>query len=268
MYPSAETGGRNHEKVYFVVPAFNEEENMDFLLSNISRFMNFFGYDFHIIVVNDGSTDNTVTVVTRMQRQIPITLINHESNYGPGVAFKTGFKKALEMTRDVDMLVTIEADNTSDLCVLNKMLEQCKRGNDLVLASVYGEGKVVGAPFHRKALSRGANIMMQLIFRIKGVNTFTSFFRVYSASMMKRAAEIYRDNLIEEAGFISMLELLIKLHRLKFKITQTPMLLDSNIRIGRSKMGAAKNIKDTLRLIGKYLFKRNSIMPKPSPPGA
>jgi dolichol-phosphate mannosyltransferase len=250
---------QNKEKVFFIIPAFNEEENMDFLLNNIFTFMRFFRYEFHIIVVNDGSIDSTAGVVERLQNEIPITLLNHETNYGPGVAFKTGFHKALEMARDDDMLVTIEADNTSDLCVLNRMLEQCKRGSDLVLASVYGEGRIVGASLYRKLLSRCANTMMKIIFRIKGVNTFTSFFRVYKASMLKKAVDTYGDKLIEETGFISMLELLIKLHLLNFKITQTPMLLDSSIRIGDSKMKTVKNIKDTLRLIYRYFLNARDI---------
>ena len=256
---------KNKEKVYFVVPAYNEEENLDFLIANIDRFMHFLGYDFHIFLVNDGSTDNTVAVAQSYSNDgVPMMVLNHETNYGPGRAFKTGFEAVLNQAHDNDMVVTIEADNTSDLCVLNRMFEQCKRGNDLVLASVYGEGKVVGAPMHRKIFSRCANIMMQIIFRIKGVNTFTSFFRVYRASMLKEAMNLYGDKLVEEHGFICMLELLVKLHRLKYQIIQVPMLLDFHIRVGDTKMKSVKNIKDTLRFTLKYFINGGKILTRPS----
>ena len=255
----------NKEKVYFVIPAYNEEENLDFLITNIDKFMHFFGYDYHIFLVNDGSTDNTAIVAQNYKNDgIPLTLLNHKENYGPGRAFKTGFGAALNVASDSDIIVTIEADNTSDLCVLNRMLEQCKRGNDLVLASVYGEGAIVGAPLHRKIFSHCCNIILQIIFRIKGVNTFTSFFRVYRASMLKEAMDIYKDKLIEEGGFICMLELLVKLHKLGYQITQVPMLLDFRIRMGNSKMKSVRNIKDTLRFIWKYLTNHEEIVIEPS----
>jgi len=72
--------------------------------------------------------------------------------------------------------------------------------------------------------------------------------------------DIYKDKLIEEGGFICMLELLVKLHKLGYQITQVPMLLDFRIRLGSSKMKSIKNIKDTLRFIYKYLTRRGNII--------
>lgn len=251
---------QSESKAYFVIPAYNEAENIKFLFNNIQRFMLFFEQPYHVILINDGSTDDTVSEVEKFKDNMPITLRSFEKNIGPGKAFLTGFETALAMAQDDDMVVTIEADNTSDLCPLYKMFEQCRRGYDLVLASVYGEGKVVGAPLHRKILSRCANIMMQVVFRLSKVNTFTSFFRVYKVSMLRDAHGLYRDRLIEESGFICMLELLVKLHSLKYEITQVPMLLDSKIRAGKSKMKSFKNIKDTLRFTFKYFINNKAII--------
>ena len=57
-----------------------------------------------------------------------------------------------------------------------------------------------------------------------------------------------------------MLELLVKLHSLKYKIAQVPMLLDSKIRVGKSKMKSFNNIKDTLRFTLKYFINSNAIV--------
>jgi len=245
----------NYSQVIFIIPAYNEEENLQVLLPELSKFMRFFGYKFHIIVVNDGSNDNTGGVVKRLQTEIPLTLLNHETNYGPGAAFRTGFKKALAIADDCNLIVTMEADNTGDFYVLHKMLERCRKDSDLVLASVYGTGRVLGAPLHRRFFSHCANILLKIIFRVKGINTFTSFFRVYRATMLREAFKVYGNGLIEESGFVCMLELLIKLHALKkYKITQVPMLLDFKMRIGDSKMKTWLNIRDTLRVIYKYKF--------------
>lgn len=251
----------HQERVFFLIPAYNEEDNLDFLFTNIDRFMHFFGYTYHIVLVNDGSTDQTVQIVTAYQEKgLPLTLLHHDTNYGPGKAFSTGFETVLTLANDHDMIVTIEADNTSDLCVLNRMFEQCQRGYDLVLASVYGEGRIVGAPVHRQIFSYVCNLLLQLLLRIRGVNTFTSFFRVYRASMLKRTLRLYGDKFIEERGFICMIELLVKFHHSGYKITQTPMLLDSRIRVGKSKMRSFKNIQETLKFLWKYFFQRESIL--------
>lgn len=245
---------------FIVVPAYNEAENIEFLLNNIRRFLLFFEQPYRVILVDDGSTDATVAEARKHADKMPLEIISHDGNRGPGAAFGTGFRRVLELADDGDMAVTIEADNTSDLCPLNKMFEQCRRGNDLVLASVYGEGHVVGAPLIRKILSLGANTLMQIVFRIRGVNTFTSFFRVYKVSMLRRARERYGERLIEEPGFICMLELLVKFHDMGFRITQVPMLLDSNIRIGDSKMKAYTNMKKTLRFMARYFFNRGKVL--------
>jgi dolichol-phosphate mannosyltransferase len=210
MRTSLVGGKEAHSPVaYFVVPAYNEAANIDFLLKNIRRFLRFFEQPFHVILVDDGSTDATVSEALKHGEKMPLEVISHDRNHGPGAAFSTGFRRVLELARDYDMMVTIEADNTSDLCPLYKMLEHCWRGSDLVLASVYGDGRVVGAPLFRRILSRGANVLMQIVFRIPGVNTFTSFFRVYKVSMLRKAYKRYGEHLIEEWGFICMLELLV-----------------------------------------------------------
>jgi dolichol-phosphate mannosyltransferase len=208
-------------------------------------------------MVNDGSTDRTVDIIQEMQKYLPLTLINHQENHGPGHAFKSGFHVALDMADDDDIIVTIEADNTSDLLVLNKMLEKCRRGNDLVLASVYGEGKVIGAPLDRKIFSWCANSLIKAVFRIKGINTFTSFFRVYKANFLKELSIIYKDRFIEEKGFTCMLELLIKSYRCGYKICEVPMILDSNIRIGDSKMKNVNTIISYFKIIYRYGISRN-----------
>ena len=250
----------DRSKVIFVIPAYNEEENLQVLLPDLCRFMQFFGYEFRIIVVNDGSDDGTADVVRSLQDTMPITLLNHEVNLGPGMAFRTGLKEALSIAGDDDMIVTMEADNTGDFYVLHKMLRRCEEGTDLVLASVYGEGRVLGAPLYRRFFSHCANSLLKFIFRVKGVNTFTSFFRVHRSTMLKEAAKVYGDNLIEEPGFVCMLELLIKLHALgRYRITQVPMLLDYKMRIGNSKMRTWRNIKDTLRIIHKYKLNHRKI---------
>jgi dolichol-phosphate mannosyltransferase len=75
---------------------------------------------------------------------------------------------------------------------------------------------------------------------------------VYKARFLKDILRIYKDRFIEEKGFTCMLELLIKSHRFGYKICEVPMILDSKIRIGESKMKNVKTIISYFKIIYKY----------------
>jgi len=250
--------------IRFVIPAYNEADNLPHLLASIRKFLAFFGEQGEVWVVDDGSTDATGEVVRHIARTpltpcpvsrsapcrtvMPIHLVQHTVNRGPGAAFRSGFAAALDGAPDHGFLITIEADNTSDLTILSRMLEQARRGNDVVLASVYGEGRVVGAPLERKMLSWGANVLVRTIFGFRGLHTFSSFFRLYRVSVLRQAFELYGDRFIEEPGFVCMVETLVKLKRMGARMSEVPMLLDANIRIGDSKMKIFRTVNSYLRL--------------------
>jgi dolichol-phosphate mannosyltransferase len=240
-------------EVFFLIPAYNEAENLRYLLPNIRRFMLAFHYKYRVVVVDDGSSDGTAEVVREHHdlHGIPARAIVHAQNKGPGGAFLTGFQAILEEARDEDLVVTIEADNTSDLCVLHRMIERSDRGFDLVLASVYGGGRIIGAPTSRLVLSACANAVMKFTFQIKGLSTFSSFFRVHKVSMLRAAFARWGDDFVSERGFVCAVEMFLKLHAMGFRIGEVPMLLDSNIRIGDSKMKVLRNVRDYARVISR-----------------
>jgi len=250
------------DNIYFVIPAYNEVENLPYLLKSLSRMGRFFDLTPVIVVVDDASTDGTISVVEFYQRDMDISVIRHNQNLGPGAAFKTGFSHLLSHLTDNDIVVTIEADNTSDLCIIGKMVELVNRDYDVVLANVYGPGRIIGASFIRRFISFWSNLLMKLVFRINGVDTYTSFFRAYSGASLRRLFAVYGQDAITEKGFTCMLEILVKFNLLGMRFGQVPMLLDSKIRIGESKMKVVKNIKATLALMSRYLFLRQY---RPSP---
>lgn len=240
--------------IIFIIPAFNEAANLPHLLTSLCRVERFLDIPIRIILVDDGSTDNTEEVIRCFQEKMIIYTIKHPLNFGPGTAFRNGLIYALEIAMKDDIIVTIEADNTSDLCILGRMIERLDRGSDIVLASVYGQGRIVGTNFFRRFLSFWANSLMKITLRIPGIHTFTSFFRVYRFNALQQLKEFYGDHMIEESGFTCMLEMLIKSKLLELKITEVPMLLDGNIRLGGSKMKIIRNTQSTLAILHKYLF--------------
>lgn len=242
------------KKAIFIIPAYNEEENIEHVFSNIDSKMRELGIGFHIILVNDGSTDSTKANALKFQDKLSMEIIDHEVNKGVGTVFRSGFKRALEIARGTDIIVTKEADNTSNLDILPDMLNKIESGDDLVLASCYASGgRIIGTTVDRLFLSSIANSILRVIFSIKGVNTYSSFYRVYRAQMLKRASFAYKDRLIEDDGFTCMVELLIKLNRLPIRITEVPMILRCNFRKGSSKMKKMKTIISYFGLIRKEI---------------
>lgn len=238
--------------VIFVVPAFNEAANIPELLRMTHEKMCGHGLKYRIILVNDGSTDRTVDVVLGLQEKFPVDLVNCWPNQGVGAAFRLGLSRALQCGNGNDIIVTKEADNTSDLDILCEMLRKISSGYDVALASCYApEGKVLGTTLDRRVLSYVANFLIKSFFPIKGIHTYSSFYRAYRAEVLKRAFFAYEGRLISEAGFTCMVEMLINLHRLPIRIAEVPMVLRGNVRKGMSKMNRTRTIFGYLLLIGK-----------------
>lgn len=237
----------------FIVPAYNEEQNLPRLVASIETAARDAGLPYRVIVVNDGSTDGTVALVERSARTMPLVLVSQPRNMGVGAAFDRGFRYALESLEKDDLLATMEADNTSDLGILPKLIQLVQvEGCDIALASCYAHGGgVVGAGYIRRILSAVGNGLLRLAFPLS-VRTWSSFYRVYRGEAIKACYEAYGSRLIEEGGFVCMVEMLLKMQALGLKIAEVPMVLRPQNRLGSSKMKVIRNIIDYFRIMYRY----------------
>ena len=242
--------------IYFVVPAYNEEKNIGTLIEETHAFALSNHLEYKLIVVDDGSADETARIVLEKAHSYPCLLVSYKPNRGVGEAFRQGLNKALSLAKDKDVIVTKEADHTSDLGILQKLLEQVRSGSDVALASCYAKGGgVTGTTLSRIILSRCANLLIYAAFNIRGIHTYSSFYRVYRPAALRKVLSRYGD-FYEETGFGCVVELLVRLARLKMKITEVPMLLQTGLRVGKSKMKVGKTIQGYLRIIVRNAFRR------------
>jgi glycosyltransferase involved in cell wall biosynthesis len=103
--------------VTVIVPAFNEQESIGLVLTSLNQALETSGLLYEIIVVDDGSTDNTAQVVS----QFPVRLIRHSANKGYGAALKTGVRAATH-----DIIITMDSDgqhNPADIPRFVKLME-------------------------------------------------------------------------------------------------------------------------------------------------
>jgi dolichol-phosphate mannosyltransferase len=221
--------------IYLLIPLYNEAENVERLSSEIRK-LSFSSDDFFIVFSDDGSKDSTVELLQKFFHGLNFFIIQEPTNSGPGSAFNKGFNYVLKRsTSDDDVVITLEADCTSDFNLINKMFVVSSLGFDLVLASVYAQGGgFEGTAFFRKIISSVANLFFRYFFELR-VLTLSSFFRLYKVSILKKIKQ-KNGKVITENGFICMLEILLKAVRCEAKMVELPMTLYSKNRKGKSKM--------------------------------
>jgi dolichol-phosphate mannosyltransferase len=230
--------------IYFIIPAYNEAENLPELLASLRDWSESRSERCHVIVVDDGSRDATAKIAGSF-RALPVTVVRHEVNRGVHEVFRSGLEawSQLPCGRD-DLVVTLEADNTSSLEILDPMVKQARRGHDVVLASCYAPGgQVVGTNLYRQLLSLCANLILRCTPGMPRVYTFSSFYRVHRAPFLQRALHCYGARLIEEQGFVCVVEMLLKFGMLKAAISEVPLRLDGNRRKGASRMKVLRTIR-------------------------
>ena len=238
----------------FVIPAFNEEDNLPRLLHDLEgRPMLWQGG--HVVLVDDGSSDGTVAVAQAYDGPVPLILVRQIRNQGAGRAFDRGFRLALELCGDDDFVVTLESDTTSDLDALESMLERARGGADVVLASVHAGGEMVGAGRRRESLSRAASFAVRVTAGVDA-RTVSSFFRVYRVSILRAAYERHGDTFIRESGFACKAEILGKLSRMQATVEEVPVDLDASRRIGESKLKVLPTMAGYTRLMARQVATR------------
>lgn len=221
-------------KCIITLPCYNEEKNLQQLIPLIDKTLHE-TLPYHIVAVDDGSTDRTQEILCKLSQQYPMTIINHQKNRGLASALETGLKEALRsVQKDDDLIITMDADNTHNPKYILNLVAATKQC-DIVVSSRYIKGgKQLGVPLFRRVLSKTVNNLIRIITKIP-VEDATSGFRCYRASALKRTIKTF-DKLIQSKGFEVSFEILFKTYWCTKKIKEVPNTLDYGRKIGKSKV--------------------------------
>ena len=238
--------------IYFLIPFLNEEQNLNRLVANLTSVCT--DYEKFYVFVDDGSTDGSAALLNSLLKNHKYKILGDGKNHGPGYSFNSGFDWILQQSNNQnDKIVTIEADNTSDLGIAHNMVKISEFGYDLVLASPYAQGGgLQKTPMHRKFLSFMANLVVRNLLNIHA-QSLSNFYRVCNISLLQSMKKSY-SQILKESGFICMLEFLFKAIQLNASIIEVPMVLHSNARNGKSKMKLVKTSFEWINFVLKNKF--------------
>ena len=226
-------------KIFVLLPAFDEELSIEPLLDAFERSMSEAGFDYHVIVCDDGSNDRTSAVLSKCAAEMPIEVITHRINRGLGETSRDLFERAAEISQPDDIIVRMDCDVTHEPRFIPSMVEKLTEGYDVVIASRFQPGGGQrGVNAYRAFISSCANLFMKCIFPMKGIREYSCGFRAYRAETIKKAIDFYGNHFIQlkGLGFTCTLEKLVKLKILKARFAEVPFVLRYDKKASESKM--------------------------------
>lgn len=167
----------NKKGIYIILPAYNEEQTVDEVMREL------ISLGLNLVVVDDGSTDNTYSIVRNLLKLYPsqVSLYKHPLNRGLGAAISTGIKASL--THNSDIIVTFDADGQHHAQDLIPLCQPILKGEADV---VIGKRNFKEMPFRKKFGNVVMNIITIIFYR-KSVEDSQSGLRAFN----RKAAELF-----------------------------------------------------------------------------
>jgi len=182
-----------------VIPAYNESHRLISTLDNILYYLKKKSYSFEIIVIDDGSEDNTRDIVYDYLRNNPELRLICNDHRGKGFAVRTGMLAA-----QGSYILFTDADLATPICEIEKLLPFVLNNNyDIAIGSREGKGsKRLQEPFYRHLMGRVSNWFVRIIAIGEFQDTQCGFklFRNNAAKDLFSLVEIFGDNTPQISG--------------------------------------------------------------------
>ncbi|MDP8298569.1 MAG: glycosyltransferase family 2 protein [Candidatus Tantalella remota] len=196
-----------------VIPAYNEEKRITRTLDRVYDFMKEKDYDYEVIVVDDGSSDDTLIKVAEscFSADNRLRVIRNGENRGKGFSVKKGVlgsKGEYVLFSDADMSTPIEE--------VDKLFEVIKEGYDIAIGSrsISGSDVKVRQPWYREKMGRVFNCFVRL-FLLSGFNDTQCGFKLFKGDVIRSIAEDLKID-----GFCFDVEILYLVGKKKYGIKE------------------------------------------------
>jgi glycosyltransferase involved in cell wall biosynthesis len=204
-----------HLDVSIIIPAYNEEDSIAAQIQAVHNVMDQTDWNYEVIVVDDGSTDNTAKQVTEQKAK----LLSLPQNRGYGAALKAGIVKARS-----EVIVIIDADSTYPCTAIPELIDQAHE-YDMVVGARIGEN--VSIPLVRKPAKWFLNVLANYLSG-KRIPDLNSGLRVLKKSLTERYIHLL------PSGFSFTTTITLAMLCNEHQVLYLP--IDYYPRIGRSKI--------------------------------
>lgn len=123
-----------------LLPAYGEGSCIGTLLSKIEGVMETYGLDYRVVVVNDGSDDDTLPVLQKFADQMPVGVLNHCLNRGLWETVRDGFEWAADDCKPDDIILPMDADDTHEPKYIPAMVTKINQSYAVVIAVRFQAG--------------------------------------------------------------------------------------------------------------------------------
>jgi len=168
-----------------ILPMYNEMHVAEACIRSLYDYLSSVSSKTAIIAINDGSQDNTLNILTKLQN-IHHNLIveSHKINSGYGAACRTGFMVAVQ--EEFDYALVMDADGTQNPRYITNFFEPMLASYDYIKATRYSKkGRVQGVAWKRRIISWFGNKLAKLIYRLP-LSDYTNGFRMIKTSVLEK----------------------------------------------------------------------------------
>lgn len=199
-----------------VIPAYKEGERIGRNLLEIDQYLKKQSYTYEIVIIVDGSPDNTAEVARNYALQIPhIRVIENHDNHGKGHVVRQGLLEAKGQYR-----LFMDADGSTSINHLDTFLPEFKKGYDLVMGSrdITGSYIQVRQPGYRVFLGNGGNWLIRIVLGLWRFPDTQCGFKILSGTAAEAVASRMK---VDRFGFD--FEVIALAFALGFKVKQMPV---------------------------------------------
>jgi glycosyltransferase involved in cell wall biosynthesis len=199
-----------------VIPAYNESDRIRPTLDVVLRYVDDNKWDVEILVVDDGSRDDTAAIVREYGRSHPqVQLVQNPGNRGKGFSVRNGMLHARG-----EICLFTDADLSSPISEAEKLFAAIRQGAEIAIGSRWlrAELQTERQPLYRQVLGRAFNLVLRLILGLHFMDTQCGF----KAFRRDSAQKIFPLQKIERWGFDP--EILFLARRIGLRAVEVPVI--------------------------------------------
>jgi dolichyl-phosphate beta-glucosyltransferase len=208
----------NNIKLSVIIPARNEDTRIESTLVNTAKYLDKQDYAWEILVIDNSSTDKTGEKVEKLAegKVKNLRLVETNDNRGKGAAVQRGVFEA-----NGEYVMFMDADNATPISEIEKFWPYLEKGIEVVIGDRYmDEKKKAKQPWYRTILSRGSNLLIQIVLGHHFNDTQAGFkaFNAEAAKKMFKKQTIF--------GWAFDMELFAIALKFRYRIQAVPIIRD------------------------------------------